>query len=148
MVIRVSALLFWDLEQRCTYKWSFELSEIVSIIVFRSGPVMQTSLVIWVSVLLFSDSDQWYRHYWLFECLYYCFQIRTSGADVIGFQEVRADARGARNQVEELRQLVARYRWSHFQPSGNVTLVKGSYIKEWEIEGKSRAVLWWTCGKD
>lgn len=66
----------------------------------------------------------------------YPFQIRRANPDVIGFQEVRADANGKQNQIKMLQALLPEYKYNVFHATRTVMNRFGEgAIKGWEQEG-------------
>ena len=64
------------------------------------------------------------------------FQINKINPDVIGFQEVRADAKDERNQLTELQELIPRYKHLVYHPVAVVTHPAGQQGPPgWEQEG-------------
>ena len=63
-------------------------------------------------------------------------QIKIANPDMIGFQEVRSDANGRKNQLSELQKLIPQYRYMIYHP---VTMVTPSLRQQeppgWEKEG-------------
>lgn len=63
-------------------------------------------------------------------------QITKANPDVIGFQEVRADAKDLRNQLTELQELIPQYRHLVYHPVAMVTPPLGRREPPgWEMEG-------------
>lgn len=70
--------------------------------------------------------------------LYYLdiFQINQVNPDVIGFQEVRTDAKDQRNQLTELQELIPQYKHLVYHPVAMVTPPLGQQVPPgWEMEG-------------
>ena len=71
-------------------------------------------------------------------CYYCCgiFQINQVDPDVIGFQEVRADAKDQRNQLTELQKLIPQYKYLVYHPVAMVSPPLGRREPPgWEMEG-------------